>query len=252
MAIFKTMPAAMLVAAATLGSAAMAQDFQQDWEGFYAGLHLDANVYDVVITDLNNSFLSQSPNPSVLIATGGLTGGYNYALEGNLLVGGEFDFTSEMVFDEFFASNVAETTGTQYTLNLDSVIAIKARAAFVQGNALSFLSIGVASAAANMETYSVNTAGTSTAPPSTSCDTSNCARTTEDLLGITLGAGAEWAFREDWIARVELQHYAFESVQAPVQINTGEPFCGTGDTDQCTVGYSPSASSIKFGISYMF
>lgn len=247
MAIFKAMPAAVLAAAASLGSIATAQDFQQDWEGFYAGLHLDANVYDIVITDLNNSFLSQSPNPSVIVPSGGLTGGYNYALQGNLIVGAEFDFTSELVYDEFFASNLAESTGTQYSLNLDSVLAIKARAAFVQGNALSFLSVGVASAAANMETYSVNT-GTGIE----SCDDSNCARTTEDLLGLTLGAGAEWAFRENWIGRVELQHYAFESVQAPVQNSAELPFCGSGDTDQCTVGYTPSATAIKFGISYMF
>ncbi|WP_019955932.1 outer membrane protein [Yoonia vestfoldensis] len=247
MAIFKAMHVAVLAAAASLGSMATAQDFQQDWEGFYAGLHLDANVYDIVITDLNNTFLSQSPNPSVLIATGGLMGGYNYALQGNLLIGAELDFTSEMVYDEFFASNLAETTGTQYSLNLDSVIAIKARAAFVQGNALSFLSIGVASAAANMESYSVDTGD-----GINSCEDSICARTTDDILGLTLGAGAEWAFRENWIGRVELQHYAFESVQAPVQNSLGNALCGSGDTDQCTVGYTPSASSIKFGISYMF
>lgn len=247
MANFKAMPAAVLAAAASLGSMATAQDFQQDWEGFYAGLHLDANVYDIVITDLNNSFLSQSPNPSVIVPSGGLTGGYNYALQGNLIVGAEFEYTSEIVYDEFFASNLAETTGTQYTLNLDSVIALKARAAFVQGNALSFLSIGVASAAANMETYSVDTGD-----GINSCADSNCASTSEDLLGLTLGAGVEWAFRENWIGRVELQHYAFESVQASIEQSGGEPFCQSGDTDQCTVGYTPSASSIKFGISYMF
>ncbi|WP_322890714.1 MULTISPECIES: outer membrane protein [unclassified Yoonia] len=247
MADFKMMTAALLAATTSLAGAVAAQDFQQDWEGFYAGLHAEASIYDVVVTDLNNSFLSQSPNLSILAGHGGVTGGYNYALQGNLIVGAEIDYTSELRIDEFFSSNSAATTGTQYDLALEGILALKGRAAYVQGNALGFMSVGVASATTSMETYSINTSTAVTA-----CDDSNCARSTEDLLGLTMGVGAEWAFRENWIGRVEFQHYAFESVQAPVRNSADLPFCATGDTDQCTIGYTPSVSSVRFGLSYKF
>lgn len=246
---FQISRAITAAAAMCLGTVnlAQAQDFTQDWEGFYAGVHLDGTVFSNTISDLNNQFNSNSPEISVLDFQGGVTGGYNYMLEGNLLVGAELDYTSSIAIDEFFSSNEAETTGTQYTHDLESILSLRGRAGVVNGNTLSFMTLGVAQGTTNFETFEVDTGSASD-----ECDVSNCASSTDDLLGLTVGFGMEWAFRENISARFDVQHYAFESVQAPVVNAAGDPACSEGETDLCTVGYAPSTTSIRVGISYHF
>jgi opacity protein-like surface antigen len=245
MAGFKLIKVAAIAATTSLGGAAAAQDFVQDWEGFYAGIHAEASTYAVTATDPNSSFLNDFPEQSLIVGHGGVTGGYNYMLGDNFVVGAELDYTSELAIDEFFSSNIAETTGMQLDWRLEGITTLRGRAGFVNGNALTYMTVGVASAAANMQSYSVDTGNAIT-----SCDGSNCAEVTEDILGLAIGAGVDWAFREDWIARVEVQHYAFENLQAPVLDSAGNPYCSTGD--QCSVGYAPDVTSIRMGVSYMF
>jgi opacity protein-like surface antigen len=247
MAKFSSLGTVAGIAMFVCGGAATAQEFEQDWEGFHAGVHLDFSNYSNAVSDLNNTFLSSSPELSFVLAHGGITVGYNYALDGNLIVGAELDWTSQVVIDEFFSSNATATTGVQYDLRLDGVTSLRGRAGFTQGNALSYVTIGYANAQTFMETYTVNTG-----EGNTECGNTNCANTTEALNGISVGAGVDWAFREDWVARVEVQHYAFESVQAPTTNASGDFICSGDDTRQCTVGYNPSLTSIRMGISYMF
>ena len=239
--------AAVFTLGAGAATLAGAQEFTQDWEGFYAGIHLDGTAYSVAVSDLNDSFLNESPQQSFLLGQGGITGGYNYALDGNLLISAELDFSSELAIDNFFSSNESDTTGLQYDLRLENVLQLRARAGFTQGNALGYMTIGVAQATPAFETYAVDTDD-----GRVSCDTSNCAQTSESLLGLSVGGGIDWAFRENWIGRVEVQHMVFESIQAPVRQTDETPLCASGDTDQCTLSYEPETTSIRFGISYMF
>jgi len=245
MAKLKMIGAAAFAATTALSGVAHAQDFQQDWEGFYAGAKLDLSMYTVTADDPNNQFLNDIPNETSFITHGGIMGGYNYALENNLIVGAEFQYTSELAYDEFFTSNEAETTGLEFDWRLEGITSLRARAGFIQGNALPFLSVGVASATANFETYIVDTGG-----GLTDCDNSTCASLKEDLVGMTIGGGIDWAFRENIVGRVEVQHYMFQSVEEQILDAAGEAACL--EIDQCTVGYSPEVTSISIGVSYMF
>ncbi len=242
---------AVAIAGATLlaglGSGAAAQNFTQDFEGFYAGLHLDMSVFNTDNADLNNQFNSNAPEQSQFLGNGGLTFGYNRLLSGGVIIGGEVDFTSAMEISEFVSSNVAETTGTQVDNALDSVIAIKARAGVQSDNVLMFVSGGFASGAGNFETYQVDTGG-----GLISCDTSTCASVQEDVYGVAIGAGVEYAFRENWIGRFEVQHMSFDDVAAPVVDSAGDPACASGETDLCSVIYTPSATAVRLGIFYKF
>lgn len=246
MARLNTLGAAVILVSIGVGSAIHAQDFDQDWAGFYIGAHLDGTAYSVEIADANASFLNDHPEQTYLLPQGGVTGGYNYILENNLLVGGELEWSSELAIDEFFSSNVADTTGLQYDLRMTGVTQIRGRAGFVQGNALGYLTLGIAQAQTDMETYQVDTSSSET-----SCGESNCASTTEPLLGVSFGAGIDWAFRENWIARVEFQQMVFESVQAPVLNSDGDLVCSV-ESEQCSISYEPKTTSIRFGITYMF
>ena len=246
MARFNTLGAAAVLLTIGAGSFANAQEFEQDWAGFYVGAHVDGTAYSVEIADANATFLNDHPEQTYLLFQGGVTGGYNYVLENNLVIGGELEWSSELAIDDFFASNSASTTGLQYDLRVSGITQIRGRAGFIQGNALGFLTLGIAQASTQMETYQVDTSSAQT-----SCDTSNCARTTESLLGVSFGAGVDWAFRENWIGRVEFQQMVFESVQAPVLNSSGSLVCSVA-SEQCSLSYEPTSTSIRVGVSYMF
>eukprot|EP01013_Petalomonas_cantuscygni_P034756 TRINITY_DN62701_c0_g1_i1.p1 TRINITY_DN62701_c0_g1~~TRINITY_DN62701_c0_g1_i1.p1 ORF type:complete len:284 (+),score=69.50 TRINITY_DN62701_c0_g1_i1:96-854(+) len=233
------------------GSASAQQDFVQVYEGFYAGAHLDMTLFGTDNSDLNNQFNSNAPELSLLMANGGIMFGYNREMSGGLIIGGEFDYTSEMMIDEFVNSNEAETTGTQVTNSIDGLMTIKARAGTQQGNTLMYVMGGYAFGTGNFETYSVNTSDDG-AGPEDNCENSTCARSTEDLQGVAIGAGVEWAFRENWIARLEVQHTTFQNVIAPVERGDSEGACASGSSDLCSVFYRPSATAAKIGIVYRF
>lgn len=241
----KFISAATLAAITAFSGSANAQDFQQDWQGFYAGVKLDMSMFTMTSEDPTSQFLNDIPTETSFVNHGGIIGGYNYMLEDNLLISMEFQYTSELAYDDFFTSNEAETTGLDFDYRLEGITTLRARAGFVQGNALAFMTAGIASASANFETVEINTGSANT-----TCDNSNCAALSEDLLGITLGGGVDWAFRENFVGRVEIQNYIFQSSEAPILNASGDPSCN--DTDQCTIGYTPKATTFSIGISYMF
>jgi opacity protein-like surface antigen len=242
---YKFIAASALAALTTFSSSASAQDFQQDWQGFYVGAKLDLSMFTMTSEDPTSQFLNDIPTETSLVYHGGIIGGYNYMLEDNLLIGAEFQYTSQLAYDDFFTSNEAGTTGLDFDYRLEGITTLRARAGFVQGNALAFITAGIASASANFETVEINTGSANV-----NCGNSNCAALSEDLLGITLGGGIDWAFRENFIGRIEVQHYIFQSSEAPILNAAGDPSCNT--TDQCTIGYTPKGTTFSIGISYMF
>lgn len=239
--------AAILALGCSATAASAQEEFTQVWEGFYAGLHLDATNFTTDNADLNNQFNSNAPEQSALVASGGLTFGYNWELEDGFILGLEFDYTSELRIEEFVSSNVAETTGTQVNNVLESIVSIRGRAGVQSGNVLGYVSGGIASGASLFETYQVNTGG-----GQTSCSNSTCAETKEAVIGVSIAAGTEYAFREDIIGRLEVQHYSFDDVSAPVLDASGDAACASGATDLCSVIYSPSATAVKLSVIYKF
>lgn len=236
--------------ALSLGLAAPAaaqQDFTQDWQGFYAGAHIDMSLFSTNNSDLNNQFNSNAPEKSLLLPNGGIMLGYNRELRGGLIVGGEFEYSSTLEIDEFISTNEIGSTGTQVLNSIDGLMAIKMRAGAQTDNVLTYVTGGYAFGTGMFETYQVDTGG-----GLVSCDTSTCARSTEDLMGVTIGAGVEWAFRENWIARFEVQHTAFQDLVAPVLNSEENSACASGDTGLCSVIYSPNVTAAKLGVVYRF
>ncbi len=68
---------------------------------------------------------------------------------------------------------------------------------------------------------------------------------TETRLGWTVGAGIEWAFADNWSAKIEFDHYDFGSRR--IDLVDPTPFGGTfpGDIKQ-------RIETVKFGINYRF
>lgn len=238
--------ASFLVLAA---SAAFAQDGEYDWTGGYAGVQLAFSNFSTTISDVDNQFSNNSPTQSMTLGSGGVFGGYNWNLRGDtdILLGFELDYTSALVIEEFFSTNVSRTTGVQYNNEITNITSLNARVGMPNGRMLAYFSGGVSQAQIKMETYQVDRGA-----GRTNCGNSTCAKTTEALLGLNFGVGMDYAYRDNIIARFGVQHYMFDSVQADVTAPAGGSACSTGATGSCTVGYAPSVTQIRIGVSYAF
>lgn len=228
-------------------NAAQAQEFEQEWHGFYAGIHADVSMFDVDMADLNNQFNSNAPKLAGIFPHGGVSAGYNYLFRDKLILGAEIDYTSRTEIIRFISSNATGSAGTQINTALEGIISARFRAGLQHQNAMAYLTGGYSSATPKFETFQVDTSG-----GKVSCTTSKCASTNEPLQGISLGAGLEYAFWENVLARFEVQHYLFDELSVPVLDSLGASACGGGETDLCAMNYSPSVTSLRLGVSYKF
>jgi len=236
------------VAGAVLASApALAQAQAFDWEGFYAGATLGGAIYGVEGSDFTDVITNDTPNIQTFIPSYGISGHYNWRpYDDNLVLGAELDITFGLQNEELFASNSAEDDGFLFTNTWNSVIALRARAGMTSGRLHTFIAGGPAFADAEYTIKELDPRNPE------ECENLVCAELAETLTGISVGAGMEYAFRDDWIAKFEVMHYAMPSASVQVLDNQTTPSCTGAEIDTCTVNFDSSSTSFRFGFSYKF
>ncbi|MXU66708.1 outer membrane protein [Oceanomicrobium pacificus] len=237
--------------AGAAGSAALAQDAPigsaTEWQGFYAGIQLNATSFTVERADLDNQFNSNAPTQSANLFSGGIVAGYNYMLSDTFLIGGELEYNSRLENNTFFATNAAGTTGREYNDAFDNVISLRARGGVVNGATLAYITGGVSQAKANFQTVEIDTGA-----GKTECDNSRCAEWTDNVLGMVFGVGVEHEFRQNITGKLEFLSTQFESSQAPVTNSDGSSACAAGAVDTCTYTYTPRMMQFRIGVNYLF
>lgn len=224
--------------------AANAQSY--DWEGFYAGATLGGAIYGVEASDLTDTFTNDSPAVETLVASFGLSGQYNWRpYDDNFVLGAEVDATFGLLNEELVAFNQAGTNGLEFINSWDSVISLRARAGMTSGRVMTFVAGGPAFANASYTLKNLD-------PGSTDCSDLVCAEVSETLTGVSVGAGVEYAFRDDWVGKFEFVHYAMPTVSAPTLLQQTTPSCGAAQEDECSVSFKSSATLFRLGVSYKF
>lgn len=235
---------AVIAAVTLLPIAAHAQAY--DWEGFYAGASLGGAVYGVEASDLTDTFTNDSPGIETFVASYGVSGHYNWRpYDDNLVLGAEIDATFGLLNEELVAFNAAGTNGLEFISSWDSVISVRARAGATSGKMHTFVAGGPAFANAQYTLKNLD-------PGETDCSGLVCAEVSETLIGVSVGAGVEYAFRDDWIGKFEFIHYAMPSVSAPTLLQQTTPSCAAAQQDECSVSFSSSATLFRLGFSYKF
>lgn len=235
---------AVLAAIAMLPLTASAQSY--DWEGFYAGATLGGAVYGVEASDLTDTFTNDTPGVETLVASYGISGQYNWLpYDDNFMLGAEVDATFGLLNEELVAFNAASTNGLEFINSWDSVISLRARAGMTSGKVMTFVAGGPAFANASYTMKNLD-------PGFTDCANLVCAEVSETLTGVSVGAGLEYAFRDDWVGKFEFVHYAMPTVSAPTLLQQATPSCGAAQEDECSVSFKSSATLFRFGVSYKF
>ncbi|MEO1640528.1 MAG: outer membrane beta-barrel protein [Pseudomonadota bacterium] len=239
---------AAIAALSVLPTVAASQSY--DWEGFYAGATLGGALYSAEASELTDQITNDSPSIETFVPSYGISAHYNWVpFDDNLVLGAELDITFGLLNEDFISTNAAGDTGFNYENSWDSVISLRARAGVTNGNLHSFIAGGPAFANAKFTTSIVDPG-----QENQECGVPmglTCAEVDETLTGVSVGAGMEYAFREDWIAKFEIMHFAMPSVSAPLT-DSGNPLCDGVNDEECIVSYSSSATEFRFGFSYKF
>ena len=240
----KTSIASAVAVLALCGSGASAQDAEA-WKGGYAGIYVSGALFSVEASDFTDTITNDAPPISELVAAGGLKLGYNFApRQGNLVLGVELDVNGSHTTSKLIASNPSRTDGFKFDNDV-VLTSLLGRVGVANGDLLTYAVGGPVQASGSYVMRDLNGG-------SESCTTIICAQTTEDMLGVALGGGFEWAFKDNMTARFELMHYALPTIAAPILNNDTSPACGGATLAECSVSFKSSSTDMKFVISYQF
>lgn len=239
-----------LLAAATTAHAQAQDGLAYDWEGAYAGAFAGASFFETEISDFTDTFTNDAPPVDKIIVNYGINGGYNWMpYNDNLLLGLEIDVQGGNEIEELIRFNQAGTDGQLYKNKLTSLASLRGRAGVVNGNLLSYLTGGVAFGEVDYLVIDLDEAINSR---DCSVDGIICAEVQDSLIGLTVGMGMEYAFRENTTARFEIMHYNLESTSAEILNGGTTPVCSTAEADECSAFFASGVTQFRFGVNYKF
>jgi outer membrane immunogenic protein len=223
---------AMLLA---FGSAAFAADAVADevvvvdsaynWSGVYVGAQLGYAWGDGELEFLTAPVTS-NPEPDGIL--GGAYLGYNAQLGNGVVVGAEADFAFADLHDSdgLFGPGGVPLDGQSFEVDVNWTAAVRARLGYAVGRFLPYIAGGIAFADVDHEGFSA---------PDASAGSDS-----DTFVGWTIGAGAEYAFTDNLIARVEYRYTDFGS----------EDYAATDNFGAHSVDLT--TNDIRLGISYKF
>lgn len=194
-----------------------------DWSGFYVGLQAGYLASEFDITFPGNPEFATKPDNDGFV--GGIYGGYNYQFSNNWVIGAEGEFNGASADgDDVVTSNGGPIPSEVWDSEINWTAAIRGRIGYAMDRTLIYAAGGVAFA-----DYDVHVS-----------DSGVLRDTISDTpTGWTIGAGAEHAFAENIVARVDYRYSDFgsETFVLPSTIDT--------EVDLVT-------HEVKFGIAYKF
>lgn len=217
------------------------------WTGFYFGAHVGGGWAHKTETAFPYNFVGDIINPAQfsLDASGWLAGGQIGAQyqAGSLVVGGEADVSGANLTGNGSCPSSSSLTGAQLTGTCDVKVVGLGTFAGKLGAAFDRLLVyGKAGAAWANDKYSLNAtsayiplgATSPTAPPSFNG--------TETRWGWMAGAGVEYAFYDNWSAKIEYNYLGFRHTNLQFTDTTGQFFLNTNIQQQMHI--------VKAGLNY--
>lgn len=225
--------------------------FRYDWEGPYGGIFLGSGFFDVQASDFNDTFTNDAPSTSAVVPILGVNYGYNWTpWSSNFLIGFEFDIHMGNEVNKLVKFNQAGTDGQLYENKIDNIVSLRGRAGVINDNVLTYFTAGPARASVN---YGITSLDPAISNPT--CMTAGiiCAQLNKDkLTGMALGAGIEYALRENRTIRFEIIHFMLPTASSEI-LNGGQtPVCSTAQADDCSVFFESSTTQFKFGMNFKF
>lgn len=231
---------ALLAATALVGSVIFlvpgAQAF--DWNGRYVGgvvgIVKSTGSIDWSFQDFFDDTVSGTFSFDGVGALAGLTAGFNYQLDDNLVIGIEGDASVAFLKDS--ASKDGDFWTAEFEEELQSLLTLRGRLGILTNdtNTLFYVTGGLAGGQVKASALLVEEFPFGD-PPS-------AARMSGFVVGIIGGVGVEHAIRDDLTVKAEVLGYTLGSL-------SGDGFAGKGDS---TATYHPSGFIFRTGLNFHF
>lgn len=246
------------LAVAAVASISSAQAAPVDWSGIYIGVNGGGSsvgvdgTNDLTCTTACNYFLASNAaglqnapafSPSGAGSAFGVQAGWNGSLGNGLMWGIEADidssdFSETEAHSIAYVSNPANSNTFTNTVETDWTATIRLRAGMAAGdNALVYITGGVAFADATLTTNILE---------GPCCGAGGSSEQSETLTGWTLGAGAEWAFDNNWSIKLEYLYENFGSIDSDTD------YTYLSDTDTFHTSADLDANVVRVGLNYGF
>jgi outer membrane immunogenic protein len=217
------------------------------WTGFYFGAHGGGGWAHKTETGAPYNFSGDTITPAQfsLNASGWLAGGQIGAMyqAGFWVLGAEADVSGANLTGNSACASGSFLTGAQLAGNCDvkvvglGTIAGRLGAAFDR-----FLVYGKAGAAWANDKYGLNSSTAYTLPGTTTPTSAPSFNGTETRWGWMVGAGVEYAFYDNWSAKIEYNYLGFRHTTLQFTDTTGQFFLNTDIQQQMHI--------VKAGINY--
>jgi len=202
------------------------------WTGFYVGANIGYGFGGDDRVGERSDFGSNFPNVDKFELSGvfgGLQGGYNYQM-GSFVFGLEADIQAAGIDDDINASTgIIDWTGKS---ELNWFGTVRPRIGFAWDRALIYATGGVAFGGVDYKIHADD--------GFTTLDQKN----DDTLVGYAVGAGVEYAFTDNWTAKLEYQYVNFGSENVSGTTADGSAVWTTVET--------PDFHSVRLGINYKF
>lgn len=161
-------------------ASASANPTNHNWSGFYVGVVGSGGLYTLEQEDYWCDLACNAPTLQDWDASIGAQGGFNWQ-NGNVVLGIVADWSTGLQQDETVLYN-ADPDGVNWEGEWNSYGTVRGRAGLAAGNALAFVTAGIAIA-------DVDYRATEFANGATDCTLQRCAAANETLVGFAGGAG---------------------------------------------------------------
>lgn len=198
-------------------------DTAYNWSGVYVGAQLGYAWGDSDM-EFESAPVTSNPEPDGML--GGAYLGYNAQLSNGIVLGAEADFAFSDLHDSDGLTAPLPLPGQSFEVDVNWTAAVRARLGYAAGRFLPYIAGGVAFADVDHEGFSA---------PNASAGSGS-----DTFVGWTIGAGAEYAFTDNIIARAEYRYTDFGS-----EDYAETPNFGAHSVDLKT-------NDIRLGVSYKF
>ncbi|WP_158817167.1 outer membrane protein [Methylocapsa sp. S129] len=201
-----------------------------NWSGFYVGGYAGGSFGTTSFSDLSFPNFNGIGNLSSTSFTGGILNGYNVQFSA-FVVGAEVEFGYDGRHGSGSFLNPALAT-RDYQVDGSYIGRLRARAGYALDNILIYAAAGLS--VGNLQAKFTN--------PFNGFNESIA----QDLVGYNIGGGVEYAFTQNWIARVE---YIYDGFGARTySFNITPPTGSLFDTDRIKL----SENTVRAGVEYKF
>lgn len=240
MSFFRTITAAVFAVATAFSASAPASAAPADgynWSGFYVGAVASGGMFTVEQEDYWCFLACDAPTMQDWDASIGVQGGYNWQ-NGNLVLGVVGDWSTGFENEETVFYN-ADPDGVEWESKWNSYGTLRARAGLAAGNALIFVTGGIA-------IVDVDYSAREFEVGVTDCTVNECASVNDTLVGFAGGVGAGFPIANNVSMTVEYLYVGLPWEKDRYSTSAAQP--GTDDF----VSWTTSANLVRVGVVWEF